>query len=142
MHPISLLLLCLQTVRLSAFIADQQQRPLLHAPVGITGSSHIPALRAKNGNKKADDDDGKGGGYKFGDISRGLASRFTKRVEQVTGKECKLASTCMLRCGSGHWMFYNQRGMDYVCTSISTSSTALPHKALRTSPFRIITHAM
>mmetsp|Transcript_36514 Transcript_36514/g.79871 ORF Transcript_36514/g.79871 Transcript_36514/m.79871 type:complete len:317 (+) Transcript_36514:55-1005(+) len=87
MHPISLLLLCLQTVRLSAFIADQQQRPLLHAPVGITGSSHIPALRAKNGNKKADDDDGKGGGYKFGDISRGLASRFTKRVEQVTGKE-------------------------------------------------------
>lgn len=37
--------------------------------------------------KKADGADG--GGYKFGDISRGLASRFTNRVEQVTGKEYK-----------------------------------------------------
>lgn len=38
--------------------------------------------------KAADGDDG-ASGYKFGDISRGLASRFTKRVEQVTGKEYK-----------------------------------------------------
>lgn len=38
--------------------------------------------------KGADGDDSTSG-YKFGDISRGLASRFTKRVEQVTGKEYK-----------------------------------------------------
>ena len=79
MHPIALLLLllCLQTVSLSAFISDQR----LHAPVR---SSHI-SLPAKSDSKKVEDD----GGYKFGDISRGLAKRFTKRVEQATGKECK-----------------------------------------------------
>ena len=39
--------------------------------------------------KKAPDGDDGASGYKFGDISRGLASRFTKRVELVTGKEYK-----------------------------------------------------
>ena len=60
----------------SAFI------PVASLHVKSQGSTGVSAA------KKADGADG--GGYKFGDVTRGLASRFTKRVERMTGKEYQL----------------------------------------------------
>lgn len=90
MHQILLvLLLCLQVVSVSSFVADQQLKQVRPAPLlDLPSDDKITSsLQAKNECSEADDK----GGYQFGDISRGLAKRFTKRVEQVTGKECKLA---------------------------------------------------
>ena len=73
--PIACCAVCLLAFPALAFIPAPPSRRIFH-------SQTIPVTAQQAKNKAGDDR-----GYKFGDISRGLASRFTKRVEQVTGKE-------------------------------------------------------
>ena len=75
--PIACCAVCLLAFPALAFIPAPPSRRIFH-------SQTIPVTAQQAKNKAGDDR-----GYKFGDISRGLASRFTKRVEQVTGKEYK-----------------------------------------------------
>lgn len=51
---------------------------LAYIPHSRANVASVSAVQAK----KADDE-----GYRFGDISKGLVSRFAKRVEKVTGKQ-------------------------------------------------------